>query len=108
VTAIETDGVLDLDVRSVTLSGAVTLNQAPLPAAPADRGSIDIARAPAEGADGASISLGTDSPPSYAVTLAAGRHAFLHAANAALCSGSEPAPAVPCVSQQLIGCPGAP
>jgi hypothetical protein len=106
--SLTVDGVLDLDVRTVTVSGSVTLLGAPLPTATLDRGAIEIAHAGEPGIARATVELGTDSPPSYAATLIAGSYVFLHAANADLCTGSDPAPAIPCASQALLGCPPPP
>ena len=102
------DGVLDLDVRAVTVSGSVTLLGAALPTATLARGAIEIARVGEPHVAPAAIELGTDSPSTYSATLIAGSTVFLHAANAASCTGSDPAPAIPCASQALLGCPATP
>jgi hypothetical protein len=97
-------GVLDVDVPAVSLSGAVNLDGAALPAASADRGSIDFARVTGEGGGAAELSLGTNAAASYAITIVPGHYVVSHVANAALCGGAT-LPALPCASQVLLGCP---
>jgi hypothetical protein len=96
------DGALDVDIPAVSLSGAVTLDGAPLPSASTDRGSVTLARLPAEGGGGGSVPLGT-SATSYALTAVAGTYVVDHGANPALCNGTT-VPGVPCASQVLFGC----
>jgi hypothetical protein len=101
---VRASGVLDVDVPAISLTGAIDLDGAPLPAASADRGSVDFARVTAEGGGTIALSLGTNAAASYALTLVPGHYVVSHAANAALCGGTS-APAVPCASQVLMGCP---
>jgi hypothetical protein len=97
-------GVLDVDVPTVSLSGAVNLDGAALPTATADRGSISFARVTGEGGGAAGLSLGTSAAANYAITIVPGHYVVSHVANAALCGGAT-LPAVPCASQVLLGCP---
>jgi hypothetical protein len=97
-------GVLDVDVKAISLSGAVDLDGAALPAASADRGSLNFGRVPTEGGGAVALSLGTNATPSYAISVVPGRYVVSHAANAALCNGTA-LPAVPCASQIAVGCP---
>jgi hypothetical protein len=101
--ALQSDGVLDVDLPAVSITGSVSLNGAALPTATADRGSVAFTRAAAEGTGAISISLGTNAPATYAVTLLAGHYVVSHAANAGSCGGTTP-PSVPCASQELLGC----
>jgi hypothetical protein len=102
--AIESDGVLDVDVLPVVVSGKVTLNGGALPVEAADRGSIAFARTAAEGASLASFSLGAGAPATYAMTVAAGDYLVRHAASSALCAPTRALPGVPCASQVIAGC----
>jgi hypothetical protein len=102
--AIQSDGVLDVDILPVVVSGAVTLNGGALPAEAADRGSIAFTRTAPEGAALASFSLGAGAPATYAMTVAAGDYLVSHAANSALCAPSRALPGVPCASQVIAGC----
>jgi hypothetical protein len=105
---VEADGVLDVDLPAVTVSGTVRLNGAPLPAESAGRGSIGFARSSAEGGGMASVSLGPSGSATYAVTLLPGRYLIRHQANAALCAPAAATPGVPCASQVVFGCTSAP
>jgi hypothetical protein len=102
---LDADGVLDVDIKAVRVSGNVTLNGAALPTATANRGSIELSRGAAQGGAGLSFALGTDSAPSYAATVMAGKYLFRHVANAALCGTDGPLPALPCAPQFVSGCP---
>jgi hypothetical protein len=101
---IDADGVLDLNISSVVVSGSVLLNGGALPAATQNRGEISFTRASEQGAGTVSLALGTDAAPSYQVTLSAGRYVVSHEANAGLCPGPPPAPEIPCAAQALFGC----
>jgi hypothetical protein len=102
---LEADGVLDLDIPAITVSGTVTLNGAALPAETMSRGSVGVSRVAAEGGAGASFSLGTNSAPTYTATVMPGSYLFRHVANGALCGAGRPVPTVPCASQFAVGCP---
>jgi hypothetical protein len=101
--SLAADGVLDVDLTAVSLSGAVDLNGAPLPTATSDRGSIQFARLPSQGGGSVSVSLGTTTTASYSITLLPGAYVISHAANASLCGGAT-TPTIPCASQVLDGC----
>jgi hypothetical protein len=105
---LQTDGVLDVDIAAVTISGAVTVNGAALSAETSERGSLSFTRAAAESASTASsvaLDLGSTGAFSYAVTLTSGDYVLAHVANPALCPAGGPAPGVPCASQVVRGCP---
>jgi len=91
--AITDDGVLDVDVRSVTVTGAVRIAGAPLPDAAGARGAVCFA-----GADGERCTddLAPSGPATYRAVLVPGAYAMRYRGNASLC-GDGPAPAVPCV-----------
>jgi hypothetical protein len=98
-----TDGTLDVDIKAVSVTGAVKVDGAALATASTDRGSIVFERASAEGSGSASLDLGTSTAASYAVTLVPGHYVVSHAANAAACTGTS-SPQAPCASQALLGC----
>jgi hypothetical protein len=101
---LQTDGVLDVDISPVMVSGNVTLNGAALPAETLDRGSIGFARVAGEGGGGVSFSLGTNAAASYGLTLTAGNYIVSHGANSGLCAPSRALPGVACASQTVVGC----
>jgi hypothetical protein len=103
--SIQSDGVLDVDIASVAVTGTVTLSGAAPPAETLDRGTIAFARIAAEGGGAASFSLGTDAAPTYVLTVMPGHYVVRHAANSALCAPSRSLPGVPCASQAIVGCP---
>jgi hypothetical protein len=103
--SVATDGVLDLDVPAVTVSGTVTLNGAALPTETVTRGSVGIGRVAAEGGSGVAFSLGTNTAATYTATLMPGHYLFHHVANPGLCGAGRPIPMVPCASQVAVGCP---
>jgi hypothetical protein len=102
--SLAADGVLDLDVPMRTITGAVTLLGAPLPAESQNRGSISFALLDPV-ATGAAVAadLKTTGPASYGITVLPGRYVVSHQANAALC-GPGVMPNVPCASQVVVGC----
>jgi hypothetical protein len=102
--SLPSDGVLDVDITPVMVSGSVTLNGGALTTEAVDRGSIAFSRITAEGGNSASFSLGTNSAATYAMTVSAGNYVVSHAANSLLCSTSRPLPGVPCASQVIVGC----
>jgi hypothetical protein len=100
--ALQSNGVLDLDVRAISISGAVKLDGQALPEAEKDRGALAFAQI--DGAKAAlSIGLGTNQTPGYAVTVVPGKYVVSHTANPALCGGAS-APTIPCASQTIAGC----
>ena len=103
--SLAADGVLDVDVPAVTVSGTVTLNGAALPTETLTRGSVGIGRVAAEGGAGVSFSLGTNTAATYTATVLPGHYLFRHVANAGLCGSGRALPTVPCASQVVVGCP---
>ena len=103
--SLASDGVLDVDVPAVSVSGTVTLNGSALPTETLSRGSITVGRVAAQGGAAVSLALGTTSAPTYAATVMTGSHLFRHAANEALCGAGRALPMVPCASQLVVGCP---
>jgi len=101
---LSSDGVLDVDITPVMVSGTVTLNGGALTTEAVDRGSIAFSRITSQGGNSASFSLGTNSAATYAMTVSAGDYIVSHAASALLCSTSRPLPGVPCASQVILGC----
>lgn len=95
--ALTSDGVLDVDVPRIAVSGAITLDGAPLPDQPGPRGSLRLARGDA---DGATLELGDTGPRTYALGLLAGTYTIHYAANSGLCDGLE-APKMPCTGGPL-------
>jgi hypothetical protein len=94
--ALTADRTLDLDLRSVRVSGNVTVRGAAMPAAGASRGTLTFL-----GQDGlvgvTTASLGASGPASYVVSLWPGMYRVTFDANQNLCGQGLPAPAVPCV-----------
>ena len=88
------DGVLDLDVPAVKVSGNVTLAGAVLPTATANRGALLHGRF---GRGATTRPLGTSGNGFYAVTLLPGSYSVALAANPALC-GPTLTPEVPCLA----------
>ncbi len=91
---VTADGVLDLDVPAVQVTGALTVNGAPLVTDSATRGSIVFATPGST--TPLAISLGTMGAATYAATLVPATYDVSFAGNAALCA-IPPAPQVPCV-----------
>jgi hypothetical protein len=102
--SLMTDGVLDLDVPAVTVSGTVTLNGAALPTETLPRGNVGLNRVSAEGGGGVPFPLGTNAAPTYTATVVPGHYLFRHVANGALCGPGAALPSVPCASQVVVGC----
>jgi hypothetical protein len=92
-TAITSDGVLDLDVPAVAVSGKVTVNGAPLPAT-SQWGSVAFS---SKTMGSASFQLDTAMGPAYAVTILPGTYDVSYSGDSAECTGTAP-PAVPCNS----------
>jgi hypothetical protein len=87
------DGVLDVDVPAVQITGAVTVNAMALVSQPVDRGAI--AFAPPGNTDGLRIDVGTSGRFTYAATLVPGSYDVRFEGNPALCA-VPPAPQLPC------------
>jgi hypothetical protein len=100
---ITSDGVLDVDVPSLEVRGNVTLNGATLPDESQSRGFIAFSLVDPLGGIGLSDDLRGTGAANYALTVLPGTYVVTHVANEALCGGVN-APAVPCVSQILLGC----
>jgi hypothetical protein len=95
--ALSANGVLDVDLPVVKVSGAVKLASAALPDQPASRGSVVFTLA-----DGGAVAapLGATGAKSYALTLLKGTYAVGYRASTALCNGVT-APEMPCVDGPL-------
>lgn len=103
--ALTSSGVLDVDVRAIEVSGAVTHGGAALPNLGDARGALRWTRVSAGGAEpliGPRIDLGTDGPRQYAAFVMPGRWIVEHAANPALCE--DTVPGFPCTDEVLVGC----
>lgn len=99
--ALAGDGVLDVDIPKVDISGLVTYAGAQLPDLSATRGALRWTRADGAGA-GPTIDLETAGPLPYAVAVVPGRWIVDLAANPALCD--DGVPAFPCTDRPLVGC----
>jgi hypothetical protein len=99
--ALTNNGVLDLDIPAISVSGNVTLAGQTLPTQPDDRGAIEFGHS---GGIGTSAQLGTSGPGNYHVTLLPGNYVVQLRANGAACSGSN-SPGVSCNDEILAGCP---
>lgn len=100
--AVNADGVLDVDIPAIAVSGSVTVNGAALGDESAERGSAVFTGISTTGAR--SVTLGKTGFGSYRTTLLPGAYVISYGANGALCSGTS-SPNVPCNDQVLKGCP---
>lgn len=91
--SIENDGVLDLNIDRIKVSGAVTLAGSPLPSEKDSRGQISFSL---DGGGIARAPLGTSGAFQYAITLLRGTYLVGLDANEALCSNAT-GPSVPCI-----------
>jgi len=96
---LHASGVLDLDIPSIQVQGAVSLNGADMPAENTSRGALSFSMAGGGGL--LSQDFGASSAVSYGVTLLPGAYDVDLAANDYLCSYST-LPQVPCVSGPLL------
>lgn len=94
---LSADGVLDVDLPSVRVRGAVTLAGAAFPDATASRGAIVLA---AEAAGRASEALGSTGAAAYDLYVWPGRYDVRWQAPPTLCS-SAGAPPLPCIDGVL-------
>jgi len=101
--SLASDGVLDLDIPAIEISGRVTYIGEGLPSLGDPRGALSWSST--GDSPGLTIDLGADGAKSYAVVLVPGRWVVDHIANPALCD--DGVPPFPCTDQALIGC-GAP
>jgi len=97
--SLTTDGVLDVDVRSVQVEGAIKLNGETLPDAAGDRGLLVFTRS--AGGTATTSSLGITGAASYYLSLLPGTYGVAYVANPGLCDGLVPPP-VPCVGAALL------
>jgi len=95
------DGVLDVDIRSAAVSGAVTVNGAPAGDEPVDRGSLLFSLNYGQGA--ATLPFGAAGPIGYSIVVMQGDYIVTYVTNPALCSPGR-APSLPCMDQFLLGC----
>ncbi|MEZ4385123.1 MAG: hypothetical protein R3A79_27585 [Nannocystaceae bacterium] len=98
--ALMSDGVFDVDIPAIDISGNITYDGGALPNLTMPRGVVQWTRAGA-GA-GPAIDLGTDGAKSYAVAIIPGRWVVGLTANAGLCD--DAIPDFPCTDQMLLGC----
>lgn len=89
------DGVFDLDLAPITVSGRVTAAGASLPDELGDRGALVFSTP--SGASVRTQSFGSSGEASYAVTVLPGTYAIALAANTGLCEATELPVASPCV-----------
>ncbi len=94
---LSADGVLDLDMEAVTVSGDVTLDGESLPEERSDRGRVSFALS--DGGRTYSNWFGATGPVSYEVMLLSGRYDVWFDGNETLCSDES---AVPCVDGKVL------
>ena len=97
----QSDGVLDLDVPRVDVTGNVTLNGSPLPDESSHRGRLAFTWGDTEPQP--ACDLGETGHPAYGMSLLPGSYVIEHLANADLCA-TEAVALIPCASQTLAGC----
>ena len=98
---LSSDGVLDVDVPVVKVSGAVTLKGAAMPSASDERGNVLFALV--GGGQLRSGSFGATGAASYRLTLLPGSYIGLLDGNEALCGKGTPFGT--CMDDVLLGCP---
>lgn len=99
---LASDGVLDVDIHAVNVSGAVTLAGSALPDMPTTRG--DVGFALDGGTTGRSTTFTKAGPASYAMTILAGKYIVVYDGNQQLCNPTT-IPTPPCMAQIVKGCP---
>lgn len=95
---IASDGLLDLDLRAVLVTGEVRLAGNTLPDESQPRGTISFIAADAGGS--VALTLGTKGSLAYAATLPPGVYRVEYAPNPSLCALTSPG-AMPCVAGVL-------
>jgi hypothetical protein len=95
------DGVLDVDIRSAAVSGAVTVNGSPAGDEPVDRGALLFSLNYGQGAT--TLPFGAAGPIGYSLVVMQGSYIVTYVTNPALCSPGR-APSLPCMDQFLLGC----
>lgn len=95
---VERDGLLDVNLRSLTVRGRVTLNGGALPDSDRSRGSIEFVER--RGAGRTTVALGTSGPAQYEVILAPGRYYVRYVAERTQCQVA--AGKLPCVGGPLV------
>ncbi len=93
--ALTEDGVLDVDVPVVTVTGRVTVDGIPMPPEDGERGALRF-----EHDDGAGVTgpFGSSGTASYAMRVVPDVYAVYFEANPALCADLQEVPTVPCTS----------
>jgi hypothetical protein len=99
---VTVDGVFNLDVPTIQLSGALTLNGEILPNLSTDRGVLSFLSVANQSAT-SGPRLGTTGAGTYAVTLLPGHHVIRHRGDALLCDPASP-PKLPCGDVVVRGC----
>jgi hypothetical protein len=89
------DGTLDVDLHAVTVSGAVTVRGAPMPAAAVDRGRLAFAGAGADAGSGMTPSFGTSGAASYQLRVLAGTYDVAYVPGMGACSSASSPPSPP-------------
>lgn len=93
------NGVLDVDLTAVSVSGNVTLNGAEFPSEAAQRGWLALSRV--DGARALTDTFGLVGAVSYEMTVLAGTYDVVYVPNPALCT-PESVPQAPCNGATLI------
>jgi hypothetical protein len=93
--ALSADGVLDLDVPAVRVSGQVTINGAPMATATTTRGTVLLVPAGVTGASGIGDSIASTGAANYAMTVLPGTYDVSFSGNAQLCTQAT-TPSIPC------------
>jgi hypothetical protein len=96
---LTSSGVVDVDLKSVRVSGTVTVNGAPMPTEAAARGQVVFSR---EGGTVSTVAFPPSGAATYGVTLLPGTYDVGFAANPALCGAGKAPPKVPCMSGTLM------
>ena len=96
--ALGSSGALDLDLKSVQVTGTVTVNGQPMPAASGVRGALSFspsgsAESPTGFTAGSFVSTGA---AHYAASLMPGTYDLTYVANPSLCHPGSALPGVPC------------
>jgi hypothetical protein len=97
-TVLNADGVINLDLSAVTISGAVTLNGGAFPTYTEERGALRFEN---DESSAVTHSLGTSGAAGYQITLFPGAYSVHYEPDAVGCI-TEPAAPVPCNGGRLL------
>ncbi len=95
------DGVLDLDVPAVRVTGTVSVNGAAMATATQTRGTLSLVPAGVTGASGIGKSITAGGAASYGLTVLPGSYDVVWSGNSSLCRMASP-PAIPCNSGTVM------